>query len=115
VGTEHILLALLREDGGTAAAVLKTSGVTYDDVRAAVIRMMGMGVEADPVSGEPMFTGRAQDAIDLAGQEASSRGQDQAGTEHILLALIAERDGAAVRILYQLDADPAAIRAALAS
>ena len=79
--------------------------------------MMGMGVESDPGSdaGEPLFTGRAQEVIDLARQEASSRGQEPAGTEHILLALVAERDGAAVRILVQLDADPATIRAALPS
>jgi ATP-dependent Clp protease ATP-binding subunit ClpC len=113
VGTEHILLALLRGEKGTAAGVLKSSGTGYEQVRAAVIAMMGLGVEATP--GEPSFTGRAQDVIKLAEQEASRGGQDQAGTEHILLALVQERDGAAVRILRQLDADPAAIRSALAS
>jgi ATP-dependent Clp protease ATP-binding subunit ClpC len=115
VGTEHILLALLGEDDGTAARVLNSSGVTYEQVRVAVIRMMGMGAETDPGADEPSFTGRAQDVIDLAQQEASRRGQDPAGTEHILLALVAERNGAAVRILLQLDADPAAIRSALPS
>jgi ATP-dependent Clp protease ATP-binding subunit ClpC len=115
VGTEHLLLALLGEDGGTAAGVLKSSGVTYEQVRTAVIRMMGTGAEADPAAEEPSFTGPAQRALDLAQQEASSRGEDPAGTEHILLALVAEGDGAAVRILLQLDADPAAIRSALPS
>jgi ATP-dependent Clp protease ATP-binding subunit ClpA len=76
-----------------------------------------MGVGADPAPGveEPTFTGRAQDALELAGREASRRGQSQTGTEHILLALVGERDGASVRILQQLDADPAAIRSALSS
>ncbi len=115
MGTEHILLALLHEDGGTAAGVLKTSGVTYERVRAAVVAMMGMGAESDPGAADPSFTGRAQDALDLAQREASSRGEDPAGTEHILLALVTERDGAAVRILLQLDADPAEIRSALPS
>jgi ATP-dependent Clp protease ATP-binding subunit ClpC len=118
VGTEHLLLALLRSDEGSAADVLKSSGVTYEQVRAAVIRMMGVGVDAGGGGAggeEPSFTGRAQDAIELARQEASARGQEQAGTEHILLALVSERDGAAVRILHQMDADPAAIRAALPS
>jgi ATP-dependent Clp protease ATP-binding subunit ClpC len=115
VGTEHILLALLAEGDGTAAAVLRPSGVTYERVRAAVIRMMGVGVEPDSAAGQPTFTGRAQDAIELARREADRRGEDRAGTEHILLALVEERDGAAVRILLQLDADPATIRAALSS
>ena len=113
MGTEHILLALLREEKGAAAGVLKSSGASYEQVRAAVIAMMGLGVDAG--AGEPSFTGRAQDVIALAEQEASRGGQDRAGTEHILLALVCERDGAAVRILRQLDADPAAIRSALAS
>ncbi|MBV9338090.1 MAG: hypothetical protein JO243_19560 [Solirubrobacterales bacterium] len=113
VGTEHILLALLREDEGTAAAVLKSSGVTYHQVRVAVVRMIGVGIEAP--GGDLSFTGRAQDAIERARREASIRDQPQVGTEHILLALIRAQDGAAARVLLQLDADPAAIRAALAS
>ena len=87
-------------------------GVTHEQVRAAVVRMMGMGVEA--AAGELPLTGRAQDAIELARQEASRGGQEQAGTQHILLALVQERDGAAARILLQLDADPATIRSAIA-
>ena len=113
MGTEHILLALLREDEGTAAIVLKSSGVTYRQVRVAVIRMVGVGVEA--ARGELPFTGPAQDALERARREASIRDQAQVGTEHILLALLRAQDGAATRILLQLDADPAAIRAALAS
>ena len=75
--------------------------------------MMGLGVE---VPGEELsLTGRAEDAIDRARREAAIGDQPQVGTEHILLALIREQDGAAVRILLQLDADPAVIRAALAS
>jgi ATP-dependent Clp protease ATP-binding subunit ClpC len=117
VGTEHILLALLAEDGGTAADVLKSSGATYDQVRGAVVRMMGVGVDPDPGagSGEPALTGRAQDTIGVAEDQASRRGRSQAGTEEILLALVEERDGAAVRILQQLDVDPTAIRTALSS
>ena len=115
MGTEHLLLALLAEGTGTAAAVLKSSGATHERVRAAVIRMMGRGVELEPSAGEPSFTGRAQDAIEFARREAVRRGEDRVGTEHILLALAEDRDGAAVRILQQLDADPATIRAALSS
>jgi ATP-dependent Clp protease ATP-binding subunit ClpA len=91
--------------------VLGSFGVTHAQVRAAVVRMMGLGIEQP--EGELALTGRAQDVIDRARREASIRDERQAGTEHILLALVHERDGAAARILLQLDADPAAIRSAL--
>jgi ATP-dependent Clp protease ATP-binding subunit ClpC len=113
VGTEHILLSLLREQDGAAADALRRAGVTHAQVRTAVIRMMGRGVEA-PGEEELVFTGRAEDAIGLARREATEAGRDLAGTEHILLALVSEHDGAAVRILLELDADPDAIRAAIA-
>jgi ATP-dependent Clp protease ATP-binding subunit ClpC len=106
-----MLLALLREPEGTAAGVLASFGVNHEQVREAVIRMMGVG--ADGSDGEVSFTGRAQDAIERARREASVRDQP-VGTEHILLALVHERNGAAARILLQLDADPAAISAAIA-
>jgi len=106
-----MLLALLRESEGRAGKVLASFGVTYPRVRVAVVRMMGVGV--DETSGELSFTGRAQEAIDRAGREASIRDQPIA-TEHILLALVHEPHGAAARILLQLDADPEAVRAALA-
>jgi ATP-dependent Clp protease ATP-binding subunit ClpC len=114
VGTEHLLLALLRDDAGAAADALRRAGVSHAQVRVAVVRMLGTGVE-EPADEELVFTGPALDVIDLACREASSRGRDRADTEHILLALVAERGGAAVRILLQLDADPAAIRSALPS
>lgn len=106
-----MLLALLRESDGTAGHVLASFGVTYPRVRVAVVRMMGVG--ADETTEELSFTGRAQDAIDRAGREASMRDQP-VGTEHILLALVHEPNGAAARILLELDADPEAVRAALA-
>jgi ATP-dependent Clp protease ATP-binding subunit ClpC len=104
-------LALLRESEGTAAGVLASFGVDHDQVRKAVVRMMGVGVEAP--KGEVSFTGRAQDAIDRARREASARDQP-VGTEHLLLALVQEPNGAAARILLQLDAEPPTIRAAIA-
>jgi ATP-dependent Clp protease ATP-binding subunit ClpC len=113
VGTEHILLALFLEPEGSAAHVLASFGVSHAQVRTAVVRMMGLGIEAP--EGELALTGPAQDVIDRARREASIRDQRQVGTEHILLALVHKRDGAATRILLQLDADPAAIRAALPS
>ena len=113
IGTEHILLALFRAPEGTAAQVLASFGVTHAQVRTAVVRMMGLGLE--PPEGELALTGPAQDVLDRARREASIRDERQVGTEHILLALVHKRDGAATRILLQLDADPTDIRSALAS
>lgn len=104
----------MRDEQGAAADALRTAGVSYPAVRTAVIRMMGTGIE-EPAEEELVFTGRAQDAIELARRTASESGRDLADTEHILLALVSEHDGAAVRILLELDADPAAIRATLSS
>lgn len=73
--------------------------------------MMGLGVE-DPED-DILLTGRAQDVLDRARREAALRDERQAGTEHILLALVHARDGAATRILLELDVDPADVRAAL--
>ncbi len=111
VGTEHIMLGLLRERDGLAATTLASFEVTHDRVRLAVVRMMGLGVE--DATGELPFTGPASEAIERAGREASVLGSERVGTEHILLALTRDPAGAAPRILVQLDADPAAIRAAL--
>jgi ATP-dependent Clp protease ATP-binding subunit ClpC len=113
VGTEHILLGLLRVPEGTAAKTLAALDVTHDVVRQAVVRMMGIGVEVPET--ELSFTGRAEDTIDRARREASIRDEPEVGTEHLLLALVHEPGGAAARILLQFDADSAAIRSALSS
>ncbi len=111
IGTEHILLGLLRAPDGAAASALSSFDVTYDQVRASVVRMMGIGV--GEVMDELPFTGAANEAIDRASREASVLGAEEIGTEHILLALTREPNGAAARILRQLDAEPAAVRAAV--
>jgi ATP-dependent Clp protease ATP-binding subunit ClpC len=111
VGTEHILLGLLREQDGAAAIALGSLDVHHERVRIAVVRMMGRGVE--DAAAELPFTGPANEAIERASREASVLGSKRVGTEHILLALTRDPAGAAARILLQIDADPAAIRAAL--
>jgi ATP-dependent Clp protease ATP-binding subunit ClpC len=113
VGTEHILLALASEPESRAAQVLASFGVSHAQVRTAVVRMMGVGIEAP--EGELAFTGPAEDVIDRARREASIRDDPEVGTDHMLLALLHKRDGAATRILLQLDVDPTDIRSALAS
>ena len=113
VGTEHILLGLLREPDGIAATALALLGITYDPVLTAVVRMMGRGVE--PATGELPMTGPAEAVVERAGREASVLGAERVGTDHILMALIFEPGGAAARILLGLDADAAAIRSAVAA
>jgi ATP-dependent Clp protease ATP-binding subunit ClpC len=113
VGTEHILLALFLAPEGRAAQVLGSFGVGHAQVRTAVVRMMGLGLE--PPDGELALTGPAQDVLDRARREASIRDEREVGTGHILLALVHKPNGAAARILLELDADPADIRSALAS
>jgi ATP-dependent Clp protease ATP-binding subunit ClpC len=108
VGTEHILLGVLREPEGPAASALAAAGVTHAQVRVAVVRMMGRGVE-DSAGGLP-FTSAAEHVIERA-QSLSS--PQPVGSDRILLALLEAQDGAAARILQQLDADPVAIRVAL--
>ncbi|HUA04373.1 MAG TPA: Clp protease N-terminal domain-containing protein [Solirubrobacteraceae bacterium] len=107
VGTEHLLLALVRQDVGP----LGSAGLTHSNVRGAIVGMMGVGVEAP--QGELPLTGAAHLAVERAGREASVLGADEVGPEHILLALLRDQDGAATRIIRQLDVDPAAIRSAL--
>jgi ATP-dependent Clp protease ATP-binding subunit ClpC len=113
IGTEHILLALFLAPEGRAAQVLGSFGVGHAQVRTAVVRMMGLGLE--PPEGELALTGPAQDVLDRARREASIRDEREVGTGHILLALVHKPNGAAARILLEFDADPADIRSALAS
>ncbi|MGO8683756.1 MAG: ATP-dependent Clp protease ATP-binding subunit [Thermoleophilia bacterium] len=108
IGTEHLLLGLLREEEGVAARVLETLEVSVEEVRAAVVRIVGGGEESP--QGQIPFTPRAKKVLELALREALSLGHNYIGTEHILLGLIREDEGIAARILLDLDADPDKIR-----
>ncbi len=113
IGTEHILLGLLREEEGLAARVLVNLGITAEQVRAEVVLIVGSGEEV--TSGQIPFTPRAKKVLELALREALSLGHDYIGTEHILLGLVRENDGVAVRILLDFDADSETIRRKVAS
>ncbi len=108
IGTEHILLGLLREEEGLAARVLEGLEITVDDVRAQVVRIVGSGEEV--TSGQIPFTPRAKKVLELALREALSLGHNYIGTEHILLGLVRENEGVAARILADFDADSEKIR-----
>jgi ATP-dependent Clp protease ATP-binding subunit ClpA len=96
IGTEHLLLGLLRE-GGAAAGALDGFDVTLEEVQAQVARIVGQGDEV--ATGQIPFTPRAKKVLELSLREALRKGNDDIGPEHILLGLVAEGEGVAARIL----------------
>jgi len=108
IGTEHLLLGLLREDEGLAARALESLGITVEEVRTQVARIVGTGDEVTP--GQIPFTPRAKKVLELAMREALALGHDYIGTEHILLGLARENDGVAARLLLDLGVDAERIR-----
>ena len=91
IGTEHLLLGLLREKQGLAARALEILGITVERVRAEVVAIVAPGEESR--SGQIPFTPRAKKVLELALREALSLGHDWIGTEHILLGLVREGEG----------------------
>jgi ATP-dependent Clp protease ATP-binding subunit ClpC len=103
IGTEHILLGLIREGDGVAAKALESLGISLDAVRQQVGEIIGRG-EKEP-SGHIPFTKRAKKVLELSLRESMQLGHNYIGTEHILLGLIREGDGVAARVLVKLGAD----------
>jgi ATP-dependent Clp protease ATP-binding subunit ClpA len=108
IGTEHLLLGVLREGEGVGARVLQSLDVGLEDVRAEVARVVGPGDEVK--TGQIPFTPRAKRALELALREALSLGHNHIGTEHVLLGLTRESEGVAMGILLGFDADAQKIR-----
>ncbi|MDY6893184.1 MAG: ATP-dependent Clp protease ATP-binding subunit [Chloroflexota bacterium] len=100
IGTEHILLGLVREEEGMAATILSNLGVGLSKVRAAVEFIIGRGEESTQT--EVGLTPRAKKVIELAVDEARIMGHQYIGTEHILLGLLREGDGVAAGVLGSL-------------
>ena len=95
IGTEHILLGLLREGEGLAAQALKSRGVNIEDVRKRVVSAVGMGdVTVSQVIG---YTPRTKNVIEISVNEARMLGHNYVGTEHLLLALVREGEGIAAQ------------------
>jgi prophage maintenance system killer protein len=103
IGTEHILLGLIREHDGIAAKALESCGVSLEAVRAQVEEIIGRG-ERSPAGHIP-FTPRAKKVLELSLREALQLGHNYIGTEHILLGLIREGEGVAAQILVKLGGD----------
>jgi ATP-dependent Clp protease ATP-binding subunit ClpA len=108
IGTDHILLGLLRAEDGTAARALESLGVGLEGVRAHIRRIVGTGEE---VSAQQIpFTPRTKKVLELALREALSLNHNYIGTEHILLGLVYENEGVASRILLEYYADSQTVR-----
>jgi ATP-dependent Clp protease ATP-binding subunit ClpC len=103
IGTEHILLGLIREGEGVAAKALESLGIGLEAVRQQVEEIIGRGQQAP--GGHIPFTPRAKKVLELALREAIQLGHTYIGTEHILLGLIREGDGVAAQVLVRLGAD----------
>jgi hypothetical protein len=103
IGTEHLLLGLIREGEGVAAKALESLGISLDAVRQQVKEIIGRGQQAP--SGHMPFTPRAKKVLELSLREALQLGHDYIGTEHLLLGLIREGDGVAAQVLIRLGAD----------
>jgi ATP-dependent Clp protease ATP-binding subunit ClpC len=113
IGTEHILLGLIREGEGVGALVLQRSSVPLEAARAQIDKMVGMSGRVELASGHSEqlpFTPRAKKVFDLSLREALQFGHNYIGTEHILLALIREGEGVAVHALVHLGADLSKLR-----
>jgi len=104
IGTEHILLGLLREGDGVAARALASLGVSLDAVRQRVEEIIGRGPQPAP-SGHIPFTPRAKKVLELSLREALQLGHTYIGTEHILLGLIREGDGVAAQVIVASGVD----------
>ncbi len=108
IGTEHLLLGLLREDEGVAAQALYSLNVVLDEVREQVESIVGYGEEG--TGAQAPFTPRSKKVLELALREALQLGHNYIGTEHILLGLVRESEGVAARVLSNLDVDPDKVR-----
>ncbi len=104
LGTEHLLLALLREEDGLPVAILKKMGLTVEELRMEIERNLPAGMNL-LTFGDIPFTPRAKKVLELAVEEARLLGHNYIGSEHLLLGLIREDEGIAGKILRNLGAN----------
>ncbi|MCK8115673.1 ATP-dependent Clp protease ATP-binding subunit [Anaerosoma tenue] len=111
IGTEHLLLGLIREEDGIAAKALESLDISLEDVRDQVEELIGHGTYMP--TGHIPFTPRAKKVLELSLREALQLGHNYIGTEHILLGLIREGEGVAAQVLLNLGADLEKVRSAV--
>jgi ATP-dependent Clp protease ATP-binding subunit ClpC len=111
IGTEHLLLGLIREEDGIASKALESLSISLEDVHAQVEDLIGKGTFVP--TGHIPFTPRAKKVLELSLREALQLGHNYIGTEHILLGLIREGEGVAAQVLLNLGADLEKVRSAV--
>ncbi len=104
IATEHLLLGILKEGEGVAAAVLHRMDLNFEKVRREIEKLVEPGVDIGK-SGDIPFTPRAKKALELAGEEARAMGHNYIGTEHLLLGLLREGEGIAAQVLQGFGLD----------
>ncbi|MBA4136472.1 MAG: NDP-hexose 4-ketoreductase [Opitutus sp.] len=105
VGTEHLLLGLIKLGQGVAVSVLQKMGLDLETVRGEVEKQVGTGQETKTPASSIPYTPRVKKVLALAGKEAKALNHSYVGTEHILLGLLREGEGVAARVLKSLDID----------
>ena len=111
IGTEHLLLGLVREGKGLGGEILGLSGVELDKVRSAIGYLLGRGDA--PVTGDMNLTPRVKRVLELAVDESRLRQVNYVGTEHLLLGLLREGEGIAAGVLASLDVEVDQVRNAV--
>ena len=104
VGTEHILLGLIREEEGVASAVLQNLGLRLEDIRKEIEKYLTPNPSMH-ILGDIPFTPRAKRVLEMAAEEARNMGHNYIGTEHILLGLLKEGEGIGAQVLQDLGVD----------
>jgi len=109
LGTEHILLGLLKLGQGVAVNVLRGLNIDFETVRGEVEKLVGYGPEIQ-VYGDPALTGKVKKVFEYANEEAANLNHNYVGTEHLLLGLLRQTDGVAAQVLENLNVNLKEVR-----
>lgn len=109
LGTEHVLLGLLKLGQGVAVNVLRNLNIDFETVRNEVEKLVGYGPEIQ-VYGDPALTGKVKKVFEYAGEEAANLNHNYVGTEHLLLGLLRQTDGVAAQVLENLNVNLKEVR-----
>src|SRR5262245_1884118 len=109
LGTEHVLLGLLKLGQGVAVNVLRNLNIDFETVRAEVEKLVGYGPEIQ-VYGDPALTGKVKKVFEYANEEAANLNHNYVGTEHLLLGLLRQTDGVAAQVLENLNVNLKEVR-----
>lgn len=109
LGTEHVLLGLLKLGQGVAVNVLRALNIDFETVRSEVEKLVGYGPEIQ-VYGDPALTGKVKKVFEYANEEAANLNHNYVGTEHLLLGLLRQMDGVAAQVLENLNVNLKEVR-----